>query len=54
MKANADKCHLICSSNQKANLTVENEEIANNICVKVLGVKIDSHVIISVRKWDKS
>ena len=24
-KANTDKCHFICSSNQKANLTVENE-----------------------------
>ena len=39
--ANAGKCHFICSSNQKDTLTVENEKIANNICVELLDVKID-------------
>ena len=44
MTANAGKCHFICSSSQKANLTIENEEIANNIYVKLLDVKIDSRL----------
>ena len=33
IKRNTDKCHFICISNQKANLTFENEEIASNIPV---------------------
>ena len=40
IKRNTDKCHFICISNQKANLTVKNEEIASNICVKFLGAKV--------------
>ena len=31
IKRSTDKCHFICISNQKANLTFENEEIASNI-----------------------
>ena len=33
IKANSDKCYFICSSNQKANLSVKNEEIAKKIYV---------------------
>ena len=42
MKANPDKCHFICSSNSELSLTVENEQIKNSKCQKLLGVKIDS------------
>lgn len=44
MKANAKKQDIICSSNGKANLAVENEEITNNKCVKLLVVKTDSQL----------
>ena len=33
MKANAEKCHFLCSSNQKAHLTDINEEMKNNLRV---------------------
>ena len=46
MKGNADKCHFICNSNQKVNLTVENEETTNNICEKLLGIKIYSKIVL--------
>lgn len=42
MKANADKCYFICSSNKRANLTFENEQILKYICEKLLDVKIGS------------
>ena len=41
MKANPDKCHFICSNNDKVNLIVENQIINNNKCEKLLGVKFD-------------
>ena len=45
--ANTDKCNFFCSSNPKANLTVENEETVNKACVKFLGVKINSKLTIT-------
>ena len=41
MKANPDKCHFICSNNDKVNLIVENQIINNTKCEKLLGVKFD-------------
>ena len=41
MKANPDKCHLICSKNDEVNLIVENEAIHNSKCRKLLGVNFD-------------
>ena len=42
MKANAEKCYFICSSNKNANLTFENDQILKYICGKLLDVKIGS------------
>ena len=44
MKAKADKCRFTFSSHQNANLTLEKEENAKSICVKLLAVKIDSEL----------
>ena len=41
MKANPDKCHLICSTNDTVNLFVENQTIDNSKCEKLLDVKFD-------------
>ena len=41
MKANPDKCHFICSTNDKVNITVENQKIRNSPCKKILGVRFD-------------
>ena len=41
MKANPDKCHFIYSTNDTANLIVENQIIDNGTCKKLLGVKFD-------------
>ena len=60
-KANADKSRFISKKLfQNTDLTVGNEENANNICVMLLGVKIDSKphltftLMIFVRKRHKS
>ena len=42
MKANPDKCHLICSADDKVNITVENQKLCNSLCEKLLGVRFDS------------
>ena len=42
MKANKDKCHLMVSSNEHASMKLDNIEIKNSNCEKLLGVKIDS------------
>ena len=47
MKANAEKCHFLCSSNQKAHLTDINEEIKNTLRVKLLSVKSNSRLIFN-------
>ena len=42
MKANKDKCHVIVSSNKHVSMKLDNIEIENNNCERLLGVKIDS------------
>ena len=42
MKANKDKCHLIVISNEHVSMKLDNIEIENSNCQKLLGVKIDS------------
>ena len=42
MKANPDKCHFICSSNEKLNRLIEDQAISNSNCQKRLGVLLDS------------
>ena len=44
MKANAEKCHFLCNSNQKAHLTDKNEEMKNNLRVKLFSVKSNSRL----------
>ena len=39
MKANPDKCHFICSTDDKVNITVENQKMCNSPCKKLLGVR---------------
>ena len=36
MKANWDKCHFICSFNVKTSIMIENEQISNSSCEKLL------------------
>ena len=45
MKANPDKCHFICSSNVKASIMIENEQIINSSCEKPLVVFFESKLI---------
>ena len=42
MKANPDKCHFICSSSVKTSIMIENKQIRNSSCEKLLGVLFDS------------
>ena len=42
MKANPDKCHFICSTIDKVNITVKNQKICNSPCKKLLGVRFAS------------
>ena len=42
MKANKDKCHLIASRNEQVSMKLDNIEIENSNCERLLGVKIDS------------
>ena len=42
MKTNPDKCHFICSVDDKVNITVENQKLCNSLCEKLLGVRFDS------------
>ena len=42
MKANPDKCHFFCSSNLKTSITIENRQIHNTTCEKLLGAFFDS------------
>ena len=41
MKANPDKCHFITSESKDLVINVENNEITNSKCEKLLGIKID-------------
>ena len=42
MKANPDKCHFICSTSVKISIMIENKQIRNSSCEKLLGVRFDS------------
>ena len=42
MKANPDKCYFICSSSVKTSIMIENKQIRNSYCEKLLGVFFDS------------
>ena len=42
MKSNADKCHLLVSSNEKVTIKIGSYEIANTKREKLLGVYVDS------------
>ena len=42
MKANKDKCHLIVGTNEHVSMKLDNIEIENSNCERLLGVKIDS------------
>ena len=42
MKANPDKCHFICSSNENLNIVTEDQTISNSNFEKLLGVLLDS------------
>ena len=41
MKSNADKCHLLVSTNNTVTIRAENFDIKNSDCEKLLGVKFD-------------
>ena len=43
MKANADKCHLLVSSNESCTAKIEDFSIKNSTEEKLLGVKLDSN-----------
>ena len=42
VKANTEKYHFICSTDDKVNIIVENQKICNSPCEKLLGVRFDS------------
>ena len=42
MKRNADKCHLLVSSNEKVTIKIGSHEIANTKFEKLLGLHFDS------------
>ena len=42
MKANPDKCHLICGNDDQIILSSEGEVMKNSKCRKLLGIKFDS------------
>ena len=44
MKANADKCHLLVSSNESCTTKIEDFSIKNSTEEKLLGVKFDSNL----------
>ena len=55
MKSNADKCHLLVSSNEKVTIKIGGHENANTKPDKLLGVHLDSgfHLIIVYQKFAK-
>ena len=44
MKSNTHTCHLLVSTNNTVNMRVDNFDINNSKCEKLLGVKIDHKV----------
>ena len=49
MKANPDKCHFICSTDDKVNITVEKQKMCNSLCEKLLGGRFDSKLIFDAQ-----
>lgn len=47
MKAYPDKCHFICGTIDKVNLTGKSQEIFNSPHKKRLGIRLDSSLTIS-------
>ena len=54
MKAKPDKCHFICSSNEKLNIVIEDQTISNSNCEKHLGVLLDSKLTFKLQHLLKS
>ena len=52
MKPNPDKCHFICSTYDKVNITVENQKICNSPCEKLLGIRFDAKIIFDAHMND--
>ena len=48
MKANKDKCHLTVSSNEHVSVKLDQIEIKNSNCERVLGVKIHSKILKNI------
>ena len=44
MKANADKCHLLMTSDESCTTRIEDFSIKNSTEEKLLGVKLDSNL----------
>ena len=44
MKSNADKCHLLVSTNETVKIQVGNYNIANSKCEKLLGINFDHNL----------
>ena len=53
IKANPDKCHFICMTNDTVNLIVENQIIDNSKCEKFPGVKFDYKLMLTLMKFAK-
>ena len=57
MKANPDKWHLICSTDDHISLSIESEVIKNSNCRKLLGIKIDdrltfkNHILVRITSY---
>ena len=49
MKANSDKCHLITRKQSCVNLKIENINIENSTCEKLIGVKVDNKLNFNER-----
>ena len=48
MKANQDKCHPIVSKNENISMHIGPFEINDTNCEKLLGIKVDSRLLISM------
>ena len=48
MKDDPDECHFICSSSMKTRVMVENQQINNNFCEKLLGVFFHNKLTFSI------
>ena len=49
MKANPDKCHFTTSECKDLVINVENNQITNSKCEKLLGIKIDNKLTFNAR-----